>query len=137
MESPWFQNGKRYTLHIRGTQFLSKDRPPVRVNLHTKTAEGLPDGVSLKDIQQQSDVWMISFALTPPPEELAHRTTQFTSDYRSEDGTQEGYTGHGFRADGTEEYLTLESDYPEDVVYLKLSHDRTVRLPQPLDIPIN
>lgn len=59
---------KRYTLHIRGAQFLSKDRPPVRVNLHT---------------------------------------------------------------------LTLESDYPEDVVYLKLSHDRTVRLPQPLDIPIN
>ena len=101
MESPWFQNGKRrYTLHIRGAQFLSKDRPPVRVNLHTKTAEGLPDGVSLKDIQQQSDVWMISFALTPPPEELAHRSTQFTSDYRSEDGTQ-------------------------------------VRLPQPLDIPIN
>ena len=137
VESPWFQNGKRYTLHIRGAQFLSKDRPPVRVNLRTKTAEGLPDGVSLKDIQRQSDVWVISFDLTPPPEELAHFSTQFTSDYRSEDGTLEGYTGHGFRADGTEEYLTLESDYPEDVVYLFLSHDRTVRLPQPLDIPIN
>ena len=137
VESPWFQNGKRYTLHIRGAQFLSKDRPPVRVNLRTKTAEGLPDGVSLKDIQRQSDVWVISFGLTPLPEELAHFSTQFTSDYRSEDGTQEGYTGHGVRADGTEEYLTLESDYPEDVVYLFLSHDRTVFLPQPLDIPIN
>ena len=137
VESPWFQNGKRYTLHIRGAQFLSKDRPLVRVNLRTKTAEELPDGVSLKDIQRQSDVWVISFNLTPLPEELAHFSTQFTSDYRSEDGTQEGYTGHGFHTSGTEEYLTLESDYPEDVVYLKLSHDRTVLLPQTLDIPIN
>lgn len=34
------------------------------------------------------------------------------------------------------EYVTLE-DYPENVVYLKLSHDRTVLLPQSLDIPIN
>lgn len=68
VESPWFQNGKRYTLHIRGAQFLSKDRPPVRVNLHT---------------------------------------------------------------------LTLESDYPEDVVYLFLEYDSTVFLPQTLNIPIN
>ena len=32
--------------------------------------------------------------------------------------------------------MTLEDD-PEDVVYLKLSHDRAVLLPQSLDIPIN
>lgn len=137
LESPWFQSGKRYTLHIRGAQFLSKDRPPVRVDLRAKTAEGLPDDVSLKDIQRQSDMWIISFDRTPPPEGFAHSVTQFKSDYRSEDGTLEGYTGHGVRADMTQEYLTLEDNYPEDVVYLFLEYDSTVFLPQTLDIPIN
>ena len=137
VESPWFQNGKSYTLHIRGAQFLSKDRPPVRVDLRAKTAEGLPDGVSLKDIQWQSGVWTISFDLTPLPDGLAHASTQFTSDYRSEDGALEGYTGHGIRADNSEEYLTLEDGYPEDVVYLSLSYDSTIFLPKSLDIPLN
>ena len=137
VESPWFQNGKRYTLHIRGAQFLSKDRPPVRVDLRAKTAEGLPDGVSLKDIQRQSDMWIISFDRTPPPEGFAHSFTQFKSDYRSEDGTLEGYTGHGVHSDMAQEDLTLEDNYPEDVVYLFLSYDSTVFLPQSLDIPIN
>ena len=137
VESPWFQNGKRYTLHIRGGQFLSKDRPPVRVDLRAKTAEGLPDDVSLKNIQRQSDMWIISFDRTPPPEGFAHSSTQFTSDYRSEDGTLEGHTGHGVHADMSQEYLTLEDNYPEDVVYLFLSYDSTVFLPQSLDIPIN
>ncbi len=137
VESPWFQNGKRYTLHIRGAQFLSKDRPPVRVDLRAKTAEGLPDDVSLKDIQRQSDMWIISFDRTPPPEGFAHSFTQFKSDYRSEDGTLEGYTGHGVHSDMAQEDLTLEDNYPEDVVYLFLSYDSTVLLPQTLDIPIN
>ena len=137
VESPWFRDGKSYTLHIRGAQFLSKDRPPVRVDLRAKTAEGLPDDVSLKDVQRQSDMWIISFDRTPPPEGFAHSSTQFKSDYRSEDGTLEGYTGIGVRADMSQEYLTLEDNYPEDVVYLFLSYDSTVFLPQPLDIPIN
>ena len=137
VESPWFQNGKRYTLHIRGAQFLSKDRPPVRVDLRAKTAEGLPDDVSLKDVQRQSDMWIISFDRTPPPEGFAHSFTQFKSDYRSEDGTLEGYTGHGVHSDMAQEDLTLEDNYPEDVVYLFLSYDSTVFLPQSLDIPIN
>lgn len=137
VESPWFQNGKHYTLHIRGAQFLSKDRPPVRVDLRAKTAEGLPDDVSLKDIQRQSDMWIISFDRTPPPEGFAHSFTQFKSDYRSEDGTLEGYTGHGVHSDMAQEDLTLEDNYPEDVVYLFLSYDSTVLLPQTLDIPIN
>ena len=137
VESPWFQNGKHYTLHIRGAQFLSKDRPPVRVDLRAKTAEGLPDDVSLKDVQRQSDMWIISFDRTPPPEGFAHSFTQFKSDYRSEDGTLEGYTGHGVHSDMAQEDLTLEDNYPEDVVYLFLSYDSTVFLPQSLDIPIN
>ena len=137
VESPWFQNGKHYTLHIRGAQFLTKERPPVRVDLRAKTAEGLPDGVSLKDVQRQSDMWIILFDRTPPPEGLTHASTQFKSDYRSEDGTLEGYTGHGVHSDMAQEDLTLEDNYPEDVVYLFLSYDSTVLLPQTLDIPIN
>ena len=137
VESPWFQNGKSYTLHIRGAQFLSKDRPPVRVDLRAKTAERLPDGVSLKDVQRQSDMWVILFDRTPPPEGLTHSSTQFTSYYRSEDGTREGHTGIGVRTDNTEEYLTLEDGYPEDVVYLFLCYDSTIFLPKSLDIPLN
>lgn len=136
VESPWFQKGKHFTIHIQGAQFLTKERPPVRVDLRTKTAEGLPDGVSLKDVQRQSDMWIILFDRSPLPEGVTHSSTQFKSTYRSEDGMREGHTGIGFSTGMAEEYLTLE-DYPEDVVYLFLSYDSTVSLPQTLDIPIN
>ena len=107
------------------------------MDLRTKTAEGLPDGVSLKDVQRQSDMWIILFDRSPLPEGVTHSSTQFKSTYRSEDGMREGHTGIGVRADMAQEYLTLEDNYPEDVVYLFLSYDSTVLLPQSLDIPIN
>ena len=136
-ESPWFQDGKHFTLHIRGAQFLTKGKEWVRVDLQAKTIEGLPDGAALDEIRLYDDTWQVSVRTDSMPKGTARRASLFGSEYHNEDGTIQGYTGRGYSGgDGGWEYVTLE-DYPEDVVYLKLSHDRTVLLPQPLSIPIN
>ena len=137
LESPWFQDGKHFTLHIRGAQFLTKGKEWVRVDLQAKTIEGLPDGAALDEIRLYDDTWQVSVRTDSMPKGTARRASLFGSEYHNEDGTIQGYTGRGYSGgDGGWEYVTLE-DYPEDVVYLKLSHDRTVLLPQSLDIPIN
>lgn len=137
LESPWFQDGKHFTLHIRGAQFLTKGKEWVRVDLQAKTIEGLPDGAALDEIRLYDDTWQVSVRTDSMPKGTARRASLFGSEYHNEDGTIQGYTGRGYSGgDGGWEYVTLE-DYPENVVYLKLSHDRTVLLPQSLDIPIN
>ena len=137
VESPWFQDGKHFTLHIRGAQFLTKGKEWVRVDLQAKTIEGLPDGAALDEIRLYDDTWQVSVRTDSMPKGTARRASLFGSEYHNEDGTIQGYTGRGYSGgDGGWEYVTLE-DYPENVVYLKLSHDRTVLLPQSLDIPIN
>ena len=137
LESPWFQDGKHFTLHIRGAQFLTKGKEWVRVDLQAKTIEGLPDGAALDEIRLYDDTWQVSVRTDGMPKGTARRASLFGSEYHNEDGTIQGYTGRGYSGgDGGWEYVTLE-DYPENVVYLKLSHDRTVLLPQPLSIPIN
>lgn len=137
LESPWFQDGKHFTLHIRGAQFLTKGKEWVRVDLQAKTIEGLPDGAALDEIRLYDDTWQVSVRTDSMPKGTARRASLFGSEYHNEDGTIQGYTGRGYSGgDGGWEYVTLE-DYPEDVVYLKLSHDRAVLLPQSLDIPIN
>lgn len=137
LESPWFQDGKHFTLHIRGAQFLTKGKEWVRVDLQAKTIEGLPDGAALDEIRLYDDTWQVSVRTDSMPKGTARRVSLFGSEYHNEDGTIQGYTGRGYSGgDGGWEYVTLE-DYPENVVYLKLSHDRTVLLPQSLDIPIN
>ena len=137
LESPWFQDGKHFTLHIRGAQFLTKGKEWVRVDLQAKTIEGLPDGAALDEIRLYDDTWQVSVRTDSMPKGTARRASLFGSEYHNEDGTIQGYTGRGYSGgDGGWEYVTLE-DYPENVVYLKLSHDRTVLLPQPLSIPIN
>ena len=137
LESPWFQDGKHFTLHIRGAQFLTKGKEWVRVDLQAKTIEGLPDGAALDEIRLYDDTWQVSVRTDSMPKGTARRASLFGSEYHNEDGTIQGYTGRGYSGgDGGWEYVILE-DYPENVVYLKLSHDRTVLLPQSLDIPIN
>ena len=98
------------------------------MDLQAKTIEGLPDGAALDEIRLYDDTWQVSVRTDSMPKGTARRASLFGSEYHNEDGTIQGYSGW--------EYVTLE-DYPENVVYLKLSHDRTVLLPQSLDIPIN
>lgn len=137
LESPWFQDGKHFTLHIRGAQFLTKGKEWVRVDLQAKTIEGLPGWRSAGRDPALYDTWQVSVRTDGMPKGTARRASLFGSEYHNEDGTIQGYTGRGYSGgDGGWEYVTLE-DYPENVVYLKLSHDRTVLLPQSLDIPIN
>ena len=135
LESPWFLEGKGFTLHIRGAQFLTKGREWVRFDLREGTAQGLPEGVSLEGVQHYGDTWRISFRTDGLPVGGTLHGSLFGSGYRSEDGALQGYVGRGLGGDGTE-YVTLEG-YPGDVVYLSLSYDRSVLLSQPLDLPLN
>ncbi len=61
LESDFFDKSEELTLFITEATWLDKDRERMRIDLENETADDLPDGVSLADVDHRSDGYILTF----------------------------------------------------------------------------
>ncbi|HWR18359.1 MAG TPA: DUF4179 domain-containing protein, partial [Clostridia bacterium] len=63
LESAYFGEGKKLTLHILGVALLDKDAPSIKIDLQNNTAQGLPDGITFAGTEQKDELVGLHFSV--------------------------------------------------------------------------
>lgn len=148
LESPFFYESKKLTIHITGATWLDKDMERVRLDLGNQTIEALPQGVALESIEQKSNGWLLTFSA----EELKENSSHQLWGWNYYDEGDKEYQINGMSA-SSREYFSEKTgdtinnpkrfvvqfalkDYPYDIVYLSPAYSWVVKLPMPIEIQI-
>lgn len=62
LDSPFFSQGERLTLHITGAAWIDKDRERIKVDLMNGIMDDPPQGVALDWTELRADGWLVSFS---------------------------------------------------------------------------
>ena len=150
LDSSYFGEGEHLTLYVTGARWLDKEDRSVTVDLEAGTAQGLPEGVALHEVERRGSGVTLTFRAPMPPGEADMRFRQiFNSSYYTPEGEEHFMGGYSHTiamdegADGLpvdtegyfEETFTLEN-YPWDTVELELINTRTTEFDQAIAVPI-
>ena len=144
-ESTYFWNSESLTLHITGCTWLDKDRQYVTVDLKNgTTADRLPDGVELGEVEREGDDLFVSFDVkfTPDSDESHASFYQIASGrFFAPDGTQLSIDSHSIaRIDPAPDGYYTErdhlGDYPWDTARLEMMFSRGAILDAPVSVDL-
>lgn len=147
LDSPYFENSRRMTLHITKAEWLDKSAPRVRLDLRQSTAENLPEGIRFLKAEELSGGWIVSFLAGIKGEHTMFGLFQHT--FWDEAGqehniTRESHT-YGYEDPATGERVDSDSvftmemplaDYHGDTAYLEPLFSHTTQFETPIVIPI-
>ena len=130
LESPFFSRSQHLTLHFTDAKWLDKDKERVRVDLDTKTADWLPEGVEFLKAEHRSGGWLVSFKA--PTEKEGAFYQLFASHFWDEEGNQYDIMSVGSSSYSYEDPETgqwhYEEGFFEEEFPLKDFHGNTVWL---------
>lgn len=148
LDSPYFNRGRRLTLHITGADWLDKEAPRVRLDLAEGTAENLPEDVRFWKAEKLRGGWLLSF-LAPVRGNTMYAV--FGRTFWDEEGREYEASwsagNYGYEDPETGAYVedatVFTDEYPlegfeGDVVYLEplFHHVSTCEIPIAIAIPI-
>ena len=130
LESPYFSRSQHLTLHFTGAKWLDKDKERIRVDLDTKTAEWLPEGVVFLKADHRQGGWLVSFKAPVNPGGGFYQL--FASRFWDAAGKQYDIMQHGSSSYSYEDPETgmwhFEEGFFEEEFPLKDFHGDTVWL---------
>lgn len=148
LESSFFSESEELTLHITGVTWLDKDWERMKLDLISKQAERLPQGVEFVAAEKHEEGWILTFSALEY-EENAHYQL-WSQKYYDEQGNEYDIdswsSGSGSYWDEKSqqhietpgafcEEIPLKG-YQEDTVYLSPQFSRKVELNIPVEISI-
>ncbi len=155
LNSPYFSNSKRLTLHITGATWLDKDMERIRVDLKNQTADHLPEGVELYSAVRKDGGWIVQFSGLEEEEDRFYQL--FSSAYCDAQGNEYDANGYSVTTNPYHEgsisdpavweamdregegkfFVVLPlRDYEEDEVWLCPSFSHSTTEETPITIPI-
>ncbi len=148
LESPFFSKSKHLTLYITGVSWLDKSMEKVHVNLKTKTADALPEGVEFVSSDKYYSGWLLKFTATSLKKDCAQQI--WSTEYYDSQGNKYDINNYSFTSVGSsyQEGSTNEAaknqysvwlplkDYPYDEVWLCPAYSRHITLDTPVSIEI-
>lgn len=137
VESPWFARTKHLTLCITGASWLDTQARDVTVDLVSKTAQGLPEGVTLTGVSRGEDGIALSFEA---PMRGLSACSLFGWSYVDPDGREYRSTRGDVRTrddlDLMQPTVYLAKDYAYDTVTLRLDRTLWHSYDAPIEVPI-
>ncbi|MDR1131485.1 MAG: DUF4179 domain-containing protein, partial [Oscillospiraceae bacterium] len=147
LESAFFSESARLTLHITGAAWLDKDMEKLRLDLASVRAETLPEGVALVSAEERDEGWLLKFTATEFEENHSYQV--WDSHYYDAQGSRydimsmsAGFADATYSGDdssGPPESVfdvTLPlKDYPYDEVWLCPVFSRRTTLNTPVSVP--
>lgn len=148
LESTFFSESKKLTLHIKGVKWLDKDMERVKFDLKNKTIEALPDTVRLENVERKENSWLLKFSAKEKAEGSYYQL--WRHDYYDMAGNEYNTNSSSVSSsmiynEETKTYRQIPGrfdeqfalvDYPYDVVYLCPAYSRIVELAIPIEIKI-
>ena len=136
LESPYFSGSRHLTLYLTGAEWLDKDMEWVRLDLASRTAEQLPEGVTFTGADHRADGWILTFEAEQRKESAAHQL--FSMTFRDAEGNEyEMGRMSSTVGDGqTFEVALPLPDYHAGEVWLNPIYSRTTTQKPPIAIPV-
>lgn len=134
--SPWFSRSKTLTLCITGVSWLDEENDTVTVDLVTRTAVGLPEGVVFEGVGGAEGQRELIFRL--PYSSGGAVFGLFGHTYTAPDGTEYEVTSWGNSTDESDTFRHhfYLHGYPHDSVELELTRTAWHSFPEPVTIAI-
>lgn len=149
LESSYFGDAERLTVHITGAEWLDKDNEYAVLDLADGTAGDLPENILLAGVRRTGDDVLLMFAqksdhplashsfhlstwLDPEGGDHIITSSAFANSDSDQDVEREGFTipaGYGYC------WFTLK-DCPWDTVRLQLAYTGYTQLDQPVQVPV-
>lgn len=136
LESPYFARSQHLTLCITGAEWLDKDRERVRIDLAGRTAEHLPEGVTLAGAEERSGGWVLRFQAEQRRENFSHQIFYMTFEDEVGNEYDMGSLGSTISGEGMFEETLPLPDYHQDAVWLRPTYTRVTEEPVPITISI-
>lgn len=135
-ESPYFAGTKQLTLFITGAQWLNKGEETVHVNLLDGTADGLPDGVELSQVNSTDTGYELVFVAE---REFGNSHVFGFSAVRFDaEGKNNSFNGIGYdtgESDRDTQVFHIDCE-PRDELWLELNHSSSTDFDTPLKVTI-
>ncbi|MEG2221698.1 MAG: DUF4179 domain-containing protein [Oscillospiraceae bacterium] len=148
LESSFFSESERLTLHITGAQWLEKNRQRIRLDLTTGEGDPLPDGVTFVQAKRRQDGWLLICACTEYEKNHSYSVwghlcydaagNEYEINSSSSSNSYENpQTGKWTEvAPGSFCEMIPLRDFPDDVVWLTPIFTRVTQLEIPVTIPV-
>lgn len=135
MESPFFMQSRRLTLHITRIYWLDKAQPSFRVDLNAGSADWLPDGVALEKVTKGESGFVLAF--TARQYRDGH-TYDFIRGCQASDGRQysPNTSWSSDQGNGRFKLYIALSNYPDAVVDVLPTFGRVTEFETPLTVTI-
>lgn len=137
VESPWFAKSEHLTMFITGVSWLDPDARDVTVDLRSKRAAGLPEGVELLDVSRMETGTALYFQA---PMRGLGSCDLFGWSYFDPTGTEYRCTHSSVSTrndlDVMQPVFYLEEDYAEDIVILRLNRTQWHSFETPVEVVI-
>jgi hypothetical protein len=148
LESAFFSDSEKLTLHITGVTWLDKDQERIKLDLAKKQADQLPQGVKFLSAKQYEDGWILVFSAKEYEENSSYQI--WGSRYYDEAGAEYSIDSWssgsgGYWDEEIQEHIETPGafceeiplkGYQEDTVYLSPQFSRKVELNVPVEISI-
>jgi hypothetical protein len=148
LESAFFSDSEKLTLHITGVTWLDKDQERIKLDLVKKQADQLPQGVEFLSTKQYEDGWILVFSAKEYEENSSYQI--WGSRYYDEAGAEYSIDSwssgsSGYWDEEIQEHIETPGafceeiplkGYQEDTVYLSPQFSRKVELNVPVEISI-
>lgn len=136
VESPYFADSEKLTLFITGARWLNKGEETVRVDLASGTAEGLPDGVELSQVNRTDTGYELIFVAE---REFGNSHVFGFSAVRFDaEGKNNSFNGIGYdtgESDRDTQCFYIDCE-PCDELWLVLNHSSSTNFDTPIKVTI-
>lgn len=148
LESSFFSDSEKLTLHIAGVGWLDKNQERIKLDLAKKQADQLPQGVEFLSAKRYDDGWILVFSAKEYEENSSYQI--WGSSYYDESGVEYSIDSWssgsgGYWDEESQEHIETPGafcveiplkGYQEETVYLSPQFSRKVELSVPVEISI-
>lgn len=136
-DSSYFYEAKHLKAVITGAEWLDKDMETVSLNLETGECGPLPDGVTIDEIKEQKNGWLLRFRVRQRKPDFSHQI--FSSIYYDIYENERYFDSWNVTLADEDGYFTVSiplRDYPYDEVLLCPSYSHEWQPEKPVAITV-